>query len=299
MILQDIQISNFRSIKNLKIDINPINKGFTYSLIGINESGKSSILKAISLIDDSVALQSTDYFDTEKSVKIVLRYKITPAERVELSKYLRENHGFSGILPVLQLVTIEIEFVPNSEAEIKEFPHFLRTEFQNHVVVNGKILPKKEFLKQIDEEDVINDEETGDDQEKEVEPEEEEEKGEEEEEDSDKEEENEPEKIVELNFKDFFAKYLDDYFWKLSHKVVLWKSSPEYLISDEIDLTRFAENPENVSIPLKNCFYLSDLTNIKTEILKLTNSVAIKNLEDQLNYHVTKHINKIWPEIII
>jgi predicted ATP-dependent endonuclease of OLD family len=42
MELKEIIINNFRSIDNLIFQIIPINNSRTYSLIGINESGKSS-----------------------------------------------------------------------------------------------------------------------------------------------------------------------------------------------------------------------------------------------------------------
>lgn len=48
MKLEKIDISNYRSIESIEVEIKPIAGSFTFALLGINESGKSSFLKAIS-----------------------------------------------------------------------------------------------------------------------------------------------------------------------------------------------------------------------------------------------------------
>jgi predicted ATP-dependent endonuclease of OLD family len=55
MQLHSISVKNFRSIEEVKFDINKIDNDFTFTLIGINESGKSSFLKGISLFDEENA----------------------------------------------------------------------------------------------------------------------------------------------------------------------------------------------------------------------------------------------------
>lgn len=52
MLLKKITIYNYRSIEILSFDINKLeDKTYTYGLIGVNEAGKSTILKAIALKD--------------------------------------------------------------------------------------------------------------------------------------------------------------------------------------------------------------------------------------------------------
>jgi predicted ATP-dependent endonuclease of OLD family len=99
-----------------------------------------------------------------------------------------------------------------------------------------------------------------------------------------------------LNLNDFFSEYLYDTFWNYSHVITFWKSSPQYLIIDEIDLANFALDPKKISIPLRNCFILSGKKKIDKEIAKLKTPVSIQNLEELLSYKVTSHINKVWPE---
>ena len=51
MILKKIEIENFKSIEKIEFDINTIDDSKTTMLLGINEVGKSNILKAMSYLD--------------------------------------------------------------------------------------------------------------------------------------------------------------------------------------------------------------------------------------------------------
>jgi len=52
MILKKITIHNYKSIEKLYFKISQLNdETYTYGLIGVNEAGKSTILKAIALKD--------------------------------------------------------------------------------------------------------------------------------------------------------------------------------------------------------------------------------------------------------
>ena len=94
MLLKNVKIQNYRSIKNLDLYIERINKRHCYIFLGINETGKSNILKAISLIDknrkfnyekdcekaakkhsEEVKLKYTFELDTENLSKIREHFK--------------------------------------------------------------------------------------------------------------------------------------------------------------------------------------------------------------------------------
>ena len=64
MKLLSLTIKNFRSIENETFNIQEVDGTHTFTLIGINESGKSSFLKAVSLVDndDEKAIFPKDYF---------------------------------------------------------------------------------------------------------------------------------------------------------------------------------------------------------------------------------------------
>ena len=67
MKLRSITIKNFRSIRDLTFEIEEVGGSYTFALIGINESGKSNFLEALSLVDDREReLFTTDYTDRKK-----------------------------------------------------------------------------------------------------------------------------------------------------------------------------------------------------------------------------------------
>lgn len=96
----------------------------------------------------------------------------------------------------------------------------------------------------------------------------------------------------------FFDENLLDYFYGKSHFIVFWQSTPEFLLLDDIDLTAFASNPTQISIPLRNCFLLAGIPKdkITSEVNKLSNNVAINSLQSKLSDFTTQHINELWPE---
>ncbi len=257
MKLHKINIENFKSIDNLNFEINEIEDSYTYSLLGINESGKSSFLKAISLVDSKDIIYPNDFYDEKIPVKINLFYKLSKQELNELNKELITNFKFSKDLTdkvVITEIQISIEFEPNSTISktISEIVSFEKDFFSEYTLKEN--IPIKKSKEDIDLED--------------------------------------------FNLLEFFKSNLNDYFWGFSHKVVFWKSAPEYLILDEIDLLKFSKSPKEISIPLLNCFNLAGINedSLQAEITKLNTPVSISSLQSKLSELTTIHINKVWPE---
>ena len=83
MKLTDVTIKNFRSIKELTVDINPLDdNSSSYGLIGINEAGKSSILKALSFKDnfDSFIPTIKDFNDKLKPIEVAYKFTLEPKD---------------------------------------------------------------------------------------------------------------------------------------------------------------------------------------------------------------------------
>lgn len=92
MILDRIEIKNFRSIESLKIDPKELKDGSkTFALIGVNEAGKSSILRAISLKDSQFQVTSKDYKNPDEEITICFDYKITADDQNWLSTITFES----------------------------------------------------------------------------------------------------------------------------------------------------------------------------------------------------------------
>lgn len=255
MKLEKIDISNYRSIDNLELEIKAVNGSHTFALLGINESGKSSFLQALSLVESGQINHPLDYFNQKEEVYVQLIYSLTKKEKESLEKYLIEVHRFPEELAKKVEVTkvyIIVDYAPDSAQTKNKYQSVeLKTNsFTDYTNTPDGIVSKSE--------------------------------------DSQK-----PFDLVK-----YFDNDLSDYFIKLTHNVVLWKSSPQYLILDEIDLPTFANDPEGTSIPLVNCFRLAgiEIDEIKPTISELTSSVPINNLQERLSELVSEHINKVWPE---
>jgi predicted ATP-dependent endonuclease of OLD family len=255
MKLKQIKISNYRSIENIQLALNEVNGSSTFALLGINESGKSSFLQALSLLESGQINHPLDYFNQKEEVSIQMEYELEVIEIKDLSKILEEK-GFPRKLTSLieiKKVNIVVEYSPDAahpknKYEVIEF----QTDKIPGYTLNGliPILMPEEGEHEV------------------------------------------------LSIKNYFTNYLNGYFLNLSHKVVFWKSSPEYLILEEIDLNLFAANPDNISVPLLNCFKLAGIKqdDIPSTVAELTSSVPISNLQEKLTDLVTKHINLVWPD---
>lgn len=80
------------------------------------------------------------------------------------------------------------------------------------------------------------------------------------------------------------------------HKSIFWTAEDRYLITKPINLVEFANSPEAISIPLKNCFILAGVSNILDRINGLAgDSTEIEQLENELSEKVTEHIKTVWP----
>ncbi|MCQ0111213.1 ATP-dependent nuclease [Zhouia amylolytica] len=255
MKLDKIDISNYRSIEKLELEIKVVNGSQTFALLGINESGKSSFLQAMSLVESGQINHPLDYFNQKEEVYVQLSYSLTKEDKETFHEHLIEEKGFPEELAKKIDVTkvyVVVDYAPDSAQTKRKYQSIeLKTKtFSDYTQTPEGIVTKTEDSQEV------------------------------------------------FNFEQYVEDSLSEYFLDLSHKVVFWKSSPQYLILDEIDLPTFATNPEQTSIPLVNCFRLAgiEIDEIKSTIDGLTSSVPINNLQEKLSELVTEHINKVWPE---
>jgi predicted ATP-dependent endonuclease of OLD family len=254
MKLLSITIENYRSIEKVVFNVNEVDGSHTFTLIGINESGKSSFLTAVSLVyNEEKVIFPKDYFDETKQVVISLAYQLDSGEEKELKKTLSEKGFEKEILSQIEIETINIcaTFEPNQTAARKVFDQiiFKKKIFADYTLSDTKPAAKDSQQTQED-----------------------------------------------FDIEKYFEITLPKYFWKISHRIVFWKSDSKYLIDEPINLDTFAANPENISVPLMNCFALAAIEDIPAEINKIrTDHAEISNLQEKLGDKVTAHIKRVWP----
>jgi predicted ATP-dependent endonuclease of OLD family len=257
MNLKNITIKNFRSIENETFTINEVNGGYTFSLIGINESGKSSFLNAVSLADNEEKIvYPKDFFDEKKPIEIVLNYQIEGCEEKDLRNTLAKKGFGKEILSEIKIKGVEVCAIINPDAEIKKeiFDKitFGKTTFEDYTLQEEK--PIKKIFDQ--------EQETFD---------------------------------LEKYFEEYLPKYFwkishHIIFWKSDSKHLIneqinldaFASDPEGTSIPLMNCFKLADFEEE---------------DIQALITKLkADPSEINNLQEKLGDKVTAHIKKVWPK---
>lgn len=242
MKLQSIQIKNYRSIENLTFDTKPLgDKTFTYGLIGVNEAGKSSVLKAMALKEGLMPLQVKDFKDDKdksKNIEVIFGYKL---DDEEIANYAASPNGEreAGIERIADKVDLNSLAISVSYCYTRAAPSspIVSLDFASSASTEVLSDADEKHIKTTLEKDVLD----------------------------------------------------------RVHKAIFWTAEDRYLISQPINLTTFAANPEGTSIPLRNCFSLAGITDIRGRIASLSDSTEIEHLQTELGQEVTQHIKTVWP----
>ena len=228
MQLQHITIKNYRSIKNLTFDLNNLKDDKTFALIGNNEAGKTSFLKAISTKDGLHVVTLKDFYSDSEIVDIIFTYKLDELLKNEIYESLKaNNHDLSKDKEEVNLVSLHVIYDPDNPTGNR------RT-------------------------------------------------------------------IEVISYDQVIKKYIEDNFlnqiFEAAHKVIFWTAEQRYLITEPVDLVAFSANPQQISVPLHNCFLLTGINDIHKEVTKITNNPAAKSiLQKKLGDKVTEHIKNVWP----
>ncbi len=254
MKLKKITIKNFRSIEEQTLNIKEIGGSYTYALIGVNESGKSSFLKATALFDAEAPSFPDDFHDETKPVEVIFQYELETVDKDDLQKELKSK-GFDEktvAQVAVKEVDVRIYFNPlaNTQQMKEDVPAFKKEVWADYTLQGTAPVKKENGVESPD-----------------------------------------------FNLREYFKTFLPDYFWKISHRTVFWRSEDKYLINNQIDLDVFATEQEKLSVPLANCFQLAGITDIPASVQKIKTSPSeARNLQDKLSDKVTAHIKKVWPD---
>jgi len=263
MRITKITTKNYRSIKEVPFDIQKRNdNSYTYGLIGINEAGKSSILKAVGLKDglfdgSGIKLPLSKDFRSKEQINITYCYKISQEENKELYDTLNKEVLASEPEPVIEPENIN-DKAQGTEPEINKSIKKTKEKLQNDLIVNYTISFAAASVDPVYSVSVFNGEHE-----------------------------------IEINNK----KEFDDFIIGNVHRTIFWTAEDRYLISKPINIEQFINDP-NISIPLRNCFLLSSIRENKIK-QKLDDALAdtteCEYLEETLGENVTNHIKSAWP----
>lgn len=261
MILKKIIIQHFRSIECLELDILDIAGCKLQTFFGINGTGKSNILKAISLLDPA----TTVIYDFDCSKNAIKHGKPIVIKCIfEVTKEDQFHKKMDNIVTNLKVLGVSESFkiekvISFNDKSVREEYYRINPSEEINIVENknrskGQIGLFVDFF--IAAADTLNKQNI--------------------------------DKCINTE-----AKALLD---SMVPEVIFWESSDAYLISNSINLESFKQNPD-ISIPLKNIFYLAGYTkdDIIKNVEKIQNNGEIRDeFEEELSECVTNHINKIW-----
>jgi predicted ATP-dependent endonuclease of OLD family len=296
-------IDNYRSIRNLNLKLDIEGSSFCHILAGINESGKSNVLKALALLSkDSKVIYSKDVNKKAKATKEVIsvRYRLDESSHVALKAHLASSEVPVEIINSLKINKIDrvVCFDASSlrsdyyEVYLAEKPDVIEYEFS---VAHKKFINPSET-------------ESEDEQDTDLSP------------------------IAErpaiagevtpltaatvtpspasnpaplpLDEKIDWESVLEDNFAEaalesLMPKVIFWAYHNKYLINKEINLIDFSQDPAQTSKPLHNVFNLAgytdeEIASVITDALE--DGSLMGELSDKLGEAATRYLEEVWPE---
>lgn len=297
MLLKRVIIKNFRSIKDLTIDFDQKCK----ILVGINESGKSNILKALSMLSEDREPSKGDIrevlpdeprverayikfifsFDDTEIYKIYENIKsqiLTTTNNLPILKKNGENITLEQFCKMKQekLYIIDVlnkKRYPSSWKIIEAYETLGNLKNPSEQCPdsfliqddNGNSVPLKKYA--VDKnywKDIP------------------------------------PEYLSDISFKDVddaINRIADTLIKENMPEVIYWTYSDENLLPANIDIAQFAARPTSC-MPLKYMFELAQITDIKKAIedTKSASAHSFRNLLNKVADMTTKHFHNVWKE---
>ena len=292
MNIKEIRINNFRSIKSMTI---PVKLGKTV-FVGPNESGKSNILKAISLLsndinptyedirdklpeddlDDNSRVQFIISLDNEDIQECVTRFK---------NKIISKNESI--IYQGTELISVFEFFSKNNELlytiDIDDQRKFYQywTYKKDYTlapnikkIINNDSKTKATLLNfgiELSEQEYINIEDL---------------------------EEVDKSLFAECvfdNIGEIYFKIKKELFSESFPQSIMWHYNETDVLPSRIEIDKFIANPD-VNYPLKSIFQISSINNIEDEInIARKKPNGIQNLFRLVSDRISKHIHEVWP----
>lgn len=296
MQLDRVEIRNYRSIQNLtiKFDKNCI------ILVGANESGKSNILKALSLLKNDVTSTIDDVRDplpdenqdAEKYVRFI--FKLDEREIDDLYEYtiklfygINESESFmknqkkSYSFKSFCKIKNEGLYIVNLETTNKRLSHWSLIDFNLSGAIKKLVFPPgttptainlKDEVIALNKYKYINIESIKDISSTFI----------------------TDSTAVEINQE--FGIFIQELVLRELPKTIFWEYNDKNLLPGRIELAQFKENADT-SIPLKNMFLLAGINNIKKTITEAESKKnGMRNMLNKVATITSKHINSAWKE---
>lgn len=273
MKIKKVVIDNFKSIDHIELDFDKVGNSYTKIFVGINESGKSNILEALSFFKVPEKNVSFDNFCNQKiedrgdcRILFIMELKHNASINVkdDSGKEQQIHISFSKITKNITLSEGANKFVCSYDYDIE----LLDDDFY---IKKVRVLNQYNRSNHASKTNIVKEAEKDDNSEKLTSI------------------------YLKQNYKDNIIKFFKD-----NEPVVsVWQPSQEYMLAN-INLNSFA-NDINSNKPLRNIFYLSGYTDQKVIADAISKVHVAKNrsiLSSKLNTSINNYISKVWSNKI-
>jgi predicted ATP-dependent endonuclease of OLD family len=276
MKLTKIKIENFKSIESLEFDVKKYGNSYATMLLGVNESGKSNVLQAMSFLDTPE--DEFDYYayhnqkDADNSA-VDLWFHLSFDEKDTCVNHVKNGIEGGDLLyfeigDVVKNVYLQHEETTFSESFDYSIKKLSKGLFVNKTQKNITNKSGQQIATTVYKLSKTKDDDTF-------------------------------EELTDENFKNYFDGKVETAIRKYVPSVTFWKPSEEYLISSE-DLNAFADNI-SAKPALKNIFLLAGYSKedaIKSAVTTISNGQQRSRLQSKLEDELNQYIKGVWQHNI-
>lgn len=264
MKIKKVVIDNFKSIDHIELDFDKVGDSYTKIFVGVNESGKSNILEALSYFNapkDKIPVEN--YFNQKNDEKNICGiFFHLDLDEPTLNFNIPDESGADCLISCT-IINLQKQIILTRRSDHYKTCYMFRADlspnnlyyrengsFDKPIIISKE--PKRDFK-------LLN----------------------------------------EAEFRKIFFKEIDNAIVKEESFVSIWKPSKEYLLTD-LDLNIFSSDIES-NKPLRSIFYLAgyrDKVSISEAVRKVSILKKRENLQSKLQTSLNDYISKVWDNPI-
>ena len=280
MKLDRFEIKNFRSIKDMKINIEEKNGKKCLILVGKNEAGKSNILKAISAVFNGykvsikdqrkTALDDDEYyiyaiFKLNQDIFDCVERKLTEEYTIKDLDIFEDNLSIANFIKdAFDEIVLRLYIKDN---DLPNLTYWIHEELKDKYKVSNL------FYYSTDSKQIAKLEG----------------------------ESNSPllEPLTYDHMKTIVFEIIKNIISmeNIYKRVMFWEYSDSHLLPSNVNIENFKSNPD-ICMPLKNIFYLSNIKDIQQDIENAAKKdKGLHSFLDNISNKATKEFREIWPDL--
>lgn len=278
MKLDRFEIKNFRSIKDMTINIEERNGKKCLILVGKNEAGKSNILKAVSAVfgqyEISIKDQNKNASDNKYYIRAIFKLEENDFNVLETGLFeeynIKDTNIFQNNLDIKNFIKEAFdEILLIIKIDDNEEP---RLTYWNYKTLDKKYkILSSVYYEQNSKQITVSSKENSIGSELLI---------------------NDLKNIILTNIKNYIIDIEELY-----NNMIFWEYNDQYLLPSSLNIEDFKNDPD-ICIPLKNIFYLNNIIDIEQDIENASKKdKGLHSFLERISKEATKEFRKIWPDL--